>query len=206
MGYGINKIKMHFENIRESDEKILWAGTPIFLPFLLKGIPFLVLGILWGLMDYQFFIKKQDLDLGISIFTLLHTMPLWLSILNILRLVLVFPNTCYAYSNKRILLRSGFWGIDYKTIDFDKISDIEVTVNPIEALFGAGTIKAFSGRSDNDGKSLTDDMISIFMPYEVFKRIKKVSVDVKTDWNYPNALRPDVNPGYKTRYNPDTDD
>jgi hypothetical protein len=30
-------------------------------------------------------------------------------------------------------------------------------------------------------------------------------VDVKTDWNYPNALRPEENPGYRTKYNPKKD-
>ncbi|MDR1494346.1 MAG: hypothetical protein LBT05_16755 [Planctomycetaceae bacterium] len=39
-------------------------------------------------------------------------------------------------------------------------------------------------------------------PYDVFRRIKEVSVDVKTDWNYPNANRPETNPGYQTKYTP----
>jgi hypothetical protein len=35
---------------------------------------------------------------------------------------------------------------------------------------------------------------------EVFKMVKQTSVDIKTDYNYPNALRPETNPGYKTKY------
>ena len=30
--------------------------------------------------------------------------------------------------------------------------------------------------------------------------VKQTSVNIKTDFNYPNALRPDTNPGYKTKY------
>jgi len=26
-------------------------------------------------------------------------------------------------------------------------------------------------------------------------------VDIKTDWKYPNATRPEVNAGYRTKYN-----
>ena len=48
------------------------------------------------------------------------------------------------------MLKSGFWGIDFKAIDYDQILDLEVS-------------------------------------YDVFKRIKEVSVNVKTDWNYPNS-------------------
>jgi hypothetical protein len=101
------------------------------------------------------------------------------------------------------MTRSGFWGIDIKAIDYDKIIDIEVNVNPIENLFGVGTIKAFSGGAGDDSRRLNDRFIAISNPYEVFKKIKEVSVDIKTDWNYPNAMRPAENPGYKTQYNPE---
>ncbi len=37
-------------------------------------------------------------------------------------------------------------------------------------------------------------------PYDVFKFFKKVSHAVKTDIHFPNLYRPDINPGYKTRY------
>ena len=41
---------------------------------------------------------------------------------------------------------------------------------------------------------------NISNPYDIFKKVKEVMVDIKTDYNYPNALRPDTNPGYKTKY------
>lgn len=34
------------------------------------------------------------------------------------------------------MMRSGFWGTDFKAIDYDKIADLTVTVNPIENIFG----------------------------------------------------------------------
>jgi hypothetical protein len=101
-------------------------------------------------------------------------------------------------------MRTGFIGTDFKSIDYDKISDIEVTVNFVERAFNVGTIKFFSGRTEtNDGttKKLYDRWEAISTPYEIFKRVKQISVDIKTDFNYPNALRPEINPGYKTKYN-----
>jgi hypothetical protein len=98
------------------------------------------------------------------------------------------------------LARSGFWGTDFKTVDYDKISDMEVNVNPVENMFSVGTIQAFSGRTTSKGAKIYDRFIAIANPYEVFKRIKEVSVDIKTDWNYPNALRPEGNPGYPMKY------
>jgi hypothetical protein len=43
-------------------------------------------------------------------------------------------------------------------------------------------------------------LLHISDPYEVFKRVKHMSLDIQTDIAYPNALRPDENPGYNTEY------
>ena len=100
------------------------------------------------------------------------------------------------------MMRSGFWGIDFNAIDYDKISDIQVTVNPLENILGVGTIRISAGKVNSKGSFLTDDFIAVQNPYEVFKKIKTVMVDIKTDWNYPNKLRPEENPGYNTKYEP----
>jgi len=194
-----------FESIRYQNEEIFWAGKPAFVPFLVTGIPFLIFGLIWGAIDYYAFIlpmgKGNGQFLGFAIpFFALHLAPLWLSILNMLRLFLVHGNTFYAFSSKRLLARTGFWGADFKTVDYDKIFDLEVNVNPVESMFGVGTIRAFSGRTTSKGARIYDRFTAISNPYEVFKRIKEVSVDIKTDWNYPNSLRPEANPGYPTKY------
>jgi hypothetical protein len=43
---------------------------------------------------------------------------------------------------------------------------------------------------------------SIVDPYGVFNLFKKTSFDIKADINYPNALRPSQQEGYKTDYLP----
>lgn len=199
------ELPKQFEQVLDNNEKTLWIGKPKFIPFLTTGIPFLIIGIIWFCIDYFGFIRNIKLDES-SYFTipffLLHLFPFWGSILNIFRLLLVYNNTYYTYTNKRIMMRSGFLGTDFKAIDYDKISDIEVNVNPIENLYNVGTIQAYSGRVGDKGNRVYDKLIAIENPYEVFKMIKQISVDIKTDYNYPNALRPDTNPGYKTEYRP----
>lgn len=191
-----------FEAVRDRDEEILWAGKPNFAAFILRGVPFLIFGLIWGAIDYFGFLRAMPNNMaGFAIpFFLLHLLPCWAGILNMVRLLLVHGNTCYAFSNKRLMMRSGFWGTDFKVIDYDRISDIEVNVNPIENMLGVGTVQAFSGRTTGRGGRIYDSFIGITDPYGVFKRIKEVSVDIKADWNYPNALRPEANPGYRTKY------
>ena len=193
-----------FRTVKDDDEDFIWLGEPAFLPFVCTGIPFLIIGICWGAFDYFGFIQHMSSKMaGFAIpFFALHLFPFWGSILNIFRLVLAHKNTFYAITNKRVMMRSGFWGIDFNAIDYDKISDIQVTVNPLENMLGVGTLHFSAGKVGSKGNPLTDDFIAITNPYEVFKKVKTVGVNVKTDWNYPNKLRPEDNPGYKTKYDP----
>lgn len=195
------------KDILDNDEKIIWEGKPTFIPFIASGLPFLGFGIIWGLFDYNLirniFTSSNSINYALVPFFLLHLMPLWIGILNFVRLFLVYNNTSYSITNKRVLMRSGFLGIDFKAIDHDKIVDITVDVNPIENMLGVGTIKINSGLIGNKGARVYDSLIAISRPYEIFKKLKTVSVDIKTDWNYPNSLRPNENKGYKTKYIPE---
>lgn len=194
-----------FQGILDHNERVLWLGTPKWLPFILTGVPFLVIGCAWGAMDYFGFIRHMGNGISgppagfIIPFFMLHLFPFWGGILNMLRLMLVHSNTFYAFTDKRLLIRSGFWGTDFKAIDYDRIQDLTVTVNPIENLLGVGSIKAFTGAYTTKGAPVFDRFTAIEEPYEIYRRLKEISLDVKTDWNYPNALRPESNQGYKTR-------
>lgn len=191
-----------FQAVQDQDEEIYWLGKPNFTAFMTRGIPLLLIGLIWGSIDYFGFIRNMNnIPLGFALpFFALHLLPLWAGLLNFIRLFLVHGNTCYAFSNKRMMLRSGFWGTDFNAVDYDQISAIDVNVNPIENMLGVGTIRAYSGRSTAKGSPIYDQFIGIENPYDVYKRIKEVSVDIKTDWNYPNAMRPANNPGYQTGY------
>jgi uncharacterized membrane protein YdbT with pleckstrin-like domain len=113
---------------------------------------------------------------------------------------LAYSNTAYAYSNRRLLIRSGLIATSFTTVDYDGIRELDVTVGVIERVFGAGTIRVFSGRMSQRGQAAYERFVSIAHPYDVFRALKQVEVDVKTDWQYPNALRPAANPGYASEY------
>lgn len=192
-----------FESVRDNNEEILWTGKPTFTPYFITA-----LGLLAGAAIFVgIFVVFTRIGPKDSAFDAFHWIfilfPIGFSLFAFLKKLLAYSNTVYAYTNRRVMMRTGFIGTDFKSIDYDKISDIEVTVNFIERAYNVGTIKFFSGRTEtNDGTTtkLYDRWEAIPNPYEVFKKVKQISVDIKTDYNYPNALRPDTNPGYNTRY------
>ena len=195
-----------FDSVKDDDEKIIWTGRPIFIPYAITGIgP--GIGVLIFVCIYYAMtrnIKNQDGTIG-SFSVWFAALPIVFFLWQFLKKLFSYGNTSYAFTNKRVMMRTGFIGTDFKSIDYDKISDIEVTVNFVERAFNVGTIRFFSGRTQTDeGRTtkLYDSWEAISNPYEVFKQVKKTSVDIKTDFNYPNALRPETNPGYNTKYEP----
>lgn len=194
-----------FDSVKDNDEDILWTGKPIFIPYIFSGLGAglftIAFGIIWLLVSINF--KNTDGTETSPFFWLFGLIPLLQGLYVFGNRLFSFSNTAYGYSNKRVMMRTGFIGTDFKTIDYDKISDIEVTVNVIERMFNVGTIRFFSGRTQTDEGNTTklyDTWSAIETPYEVFKMVKQTSVDIKTDFNYPNALRPETNPGYNTKY------
>ena len=193
-----------FESVKDDDEEILWTEKPRFIPYAITGLGLGLGAILFVGIYYAMTANAKNEDGTTGNFSwLFAALPLAFFFWNFLNKLFSYSNTRYAYTNKRVMMRSGFIGTDFKSIDYDKISDIEVTVNFVERAFNVGTIRFFSGRTDtNDGTTtkLYDQWEAIPNPYDVFKRVKQISVDIKTDYRYPNAFRPESNPGYNTKY------
>jgi hypothetical protein len=203
-----DQVSPEFEALKDYDETILWTGKPSYIPFLAQGIPFLLIGLVWGAFDSIFVMGILSGGFGgmsafLIPFMVLHLFPFWGSILNMFRLALVYKNVSYAITTKRVMLRSGFFGIDFKAVDFDMVQNMEVNVGPLEKLFNVGSIRIFSGEAmstKNGMRSMYDTFKAIENPYGVFKQLKQVSMDIRSDLNYPNQYRPEENQGYRTKY------
>jgi len=167
--------------ILDKNEKVLWHGKPNFLPFVFG--PLII-----GIVSLFFF----------GIFLLIFFFYSWL----------VYKYIDYAITNKRVIIKSGLIGRDFKTVDYDKITNVEVNVSIWDKLLAksSGTICIFTAGTVSYGRhgpyQTPYRLSNIPEPYKVFKFFKKVSFDVKTDMEYPNKYRPRHNPGYNTGYSP----
>jgi len=197
------------ENLLDSNEKILWQGKPELLPYMFHsyilifvGIPFLGFALM-----LTFIAMLSIVGIFMSFFGIPFILIGASMVFSPLLYYFTFPNIEYAITNKRIIMSGGLIGKDFKIIDHDKLQNITVNVSFIDKLFdkNTGSIKFYSGEvvaTKNGYTSHYDTFISVKDPYEVFKFVKRVSTDIKTDIEYPNKLRPDINPGYNTDYKP----
>ncbi len=189
------------DKILDTNEKVSWEGGPKFWPYFLTTlVPFLFTG---GII--------------LAILVGFSSMVGWAAFLNPLTLAVIlgflggpvyqaihYRYLHYATTDKRVLIQKGIIGRDFESIDFDQITNVDVVVGFWDKVAGSssGSVIVSSASSGDVNTALRGIIANIENPYEVFKHIKKVAHDVKTDMHFPNELRPAQNPGYQTTYTP----
>lgn len=191
------------EDILSEDEAILQRLKPnrkvLLLEALFKGLPFV---LLWVAFDSFFIImmivtgafkENPYLIIFVVAFFALHLLPLWMYIINIVKTMAGSKNIEYVFTNRRIIVRSGVIGIDFKTIYYTDVEGINCRVGIFDRMFKVGDlyIKA------HDQSAV---LMNIETPYFFLEKLQKITLDIKTDIQYPNDLRPKENHGYKTDY------
>jgi hypothetical protein len=163
-----------FDPVRESQESVRWTGRPHFVPFLLRGVPLLILGSCWGAFDYFGFIRHMKPGMmGLAIpFFAIHLIPFWASLGYMLWLLVSYSSTAYALTERHLLFRSGIGGRNYKSIALDQVLSMDVGKGPIEGMVGAGSIRVNSGQTTSKGSALFDNLVAIDEPYEVYKLLE----------------------------------
>ena len=210
----------------DDNEKILWQGKPHKFMYLFNGFSILafLFFIVWatifiGVGKNFFMFSKEFRDLpamspdnmfgrSFSLFSLIPVLIFVIIagafiIIPIKRFIESFKVNYYI-TDLRIYIESGIIGRDIQSIEYKEINKLNVNVDLFGKLFNRGTIALTPDKSYSDGdRSYTVRgirLIGVENPYELYKMIKNNSLNVTTDQQYPNAYRPDKNPGYNTRF------
>ena len=86
-------------------------------------------------------------------------------------------------------MRTGFVGIDFQSLSYKDILSVHLKVGFMDKILKVGDVYFGGGIVFFD----------IENPYEVYKIAQKIVTDIQTDIAFPNAYRPDFNPGYNTK-------
>lgn len=193
------------------DEKVLWFSKPDKLCFILEGIfnPLLPIAIIWAIFDsIGIYIAataggKGALSIVIP-FMLIHLMPVWIYIGGVIMTFLKYKNTGYVVTTKGIYASGGFFTRTFNMKPFSEVSYVNIHRGIFDQLIGVGdVIASYKGNSFTVNGQQVGSGIAIcdIADYQrVFKMVKELQEDVFSDTMYPNALRPENNPGYNTKY------
>jgi len=209
------------EKVLNTGEKVLWEGKPQFLPYFANTIWGTGILILFGLV-FLWLINlpcvppncQQYIAPGLTIghVSLISSFPLVIGVLIFIYGLINYSFIHYALTDRRVIMQTGIIGRDFKFVDYDQIANAEVRVGLWDKLFSkdAGTVMiatagapiSYSRDTRHGGRSVTWPYMLMHVPdaYGVFRILKEVGYAVKTDIQYPNLYRPQVNPGYRTEY------
>lgn len=183
----------NINNILEPKEKIVWQG------FINRKVlsTLLVISLLVIISISGFLFTKETISYtsndqakeisGSLVGIIILVVGLALSI------YMYFANKVkeYAITQKRVLIKSGLIGTDFKSIYFDQIKNVIVDVGIIGKMFNVGSVKIDIGKTEtystggggntskgyNSGnvrtRTVYDTLKYIEKPYEVYKHLQK---------------------------------
>lgn len=98
-----------------------------------------------------------------------------INLIGIICTVLWCHKTVYAWTNKRVLIRTGYIGVDYKSLDLNMVGALSVNVNVVDKILrkNTGTISFGSMASPMTTQNVTKFNFSFVNdPYRVYKDVK----------------------------------
>lgn len=189
-------------------EQVLWSAKPKKSAFVINNIlTMLPFALIWLLFDSIFIVafvssgSPKEMILPIILFFAFHLMPVWIWLGNVLTANKKWKNTKYYVTDKRIIIQTGIIGASYDTIYYKDIKNVSLKVGIIDKLLKVGDIYIDTGSIlTSSSKNVMMTILDVENPYEIYGKLQKIVLDIQTDIEFPNAYRPDENPGYNTKY------
>ena len=201
-------------NMRElvkSNEQIMWEGKPNKATTVLEGIfnPMLIFALIWAALDITVIVGvltgtgESGLLAFIIPFMMIHMMPVWIYLIGVLTVFFKWKNTYYMITTHGLYISGGVFAFNYEMKPWTDIGHIKIHQGVFDRMFGVGDVVFICNHSHSNSNSHSSGSMNIRnIPdfQQVFKIVNNLQTDVYADTMYPNAMRPDTNPGYNTQY------
>jgi hypothetical protein len=197
----------HAYPVLTAGEAILWRGKPKRGAFIAaKSLTLFPVAVVWLIFDLNFigkvFSSGEMLGFLIPFFTL-HLMPVWVWLANVITANRRWKNTNYYVTNRRIIIQGGFFAVNETSLFYKELRNAHLRVGLMNKLFQTGDIAFDDGFTVHNNKQNKGHAFEALEDADsVYRRVQKVILDMQTDMEYPNAFRPEDNPGYQTQYRP----
>lgn len=171
-----------------------------------KVLAMMPIAIIWLGFDSTFIIAAFSGAMGgmswfLIPFFALHLMPVWIWLGNVFTANRRWKNTMYYVTDRRIIIQTGFLDRELQTVYYKDIRDVNLRVGLLDKLLKVGDIHFDMGHFTSKGRAVTKAFLDVENPHEAYSRIQRIVMDIQTDMEFPNAYRPEDNPGYNTKYN-----
>lgn len=205
-------------NMRElvkPNEQVLWEGKPKKSTTILEGIfnPMLFFALIWGAFDMGFMgvaMTADGFEDGILMFLvpfmLIHMMPVWIYIAGVFGVFFRWKNTHFMVTTQALYISGGLFAFNYEMKPWVDIGHITIHQGIFDRMTGVGDVNFVCNHTHmtrtegghNQGHGMKIYNIPDFK--EVFSLVNNLQTDMYSDTMFPNAMRPETNPGYNTQY------
>lgn len=163
-----------FEQILEKNENIIEILKPNKAKYFISN---LIFATLFGIF-IDAYILGFTLSVGRTVLAWVLSIVFlggYLSIM-ILFMSLRYKNTFYVYTNKRLIVRTGIFGVDFKSLDMKMVGAFNVNVSLLDKIIrkNTGTLTFGSMSSPMNAQASIFRFANITNPYEKYKEIKEV--------------------------------
>lgn len=171
-----------FDDVIEADETIQKGFKPnkkkVFASFIIFDVIvafFFSLTILGMWLDGE--IPQKEKIIGICIVAgvvlLIVSLTMWF-------VSLYYKNAYYVYTNKRIIVRTGVFGVDFHSLDIENIGASNVCVSLLDKMVGKNTGSIRFGSNSSPITNSYYGFMNIENPYQVYKEIKGYIQTIQT--------------------------
>lgn len=171
-----------FDDVIEADETIQKGFKPnkkkVFASFIIFDVIvafFFSLTILGMLLDGEIPQKEKIIGTCIvaGVVLLIVALTMWF-------VSLYYKNAYYVYTNKRIIVRTGVFGVDFHSLDIENIGASNVCVSLLDKMVGKNTGSIRFGSNSSPITNSYYGFMNIENPYQVYKEIKGYIQTIQT--------------------------
>lgn len=171
-----------FDDVIEADETIQKGFKPnkkkVFASFIIFDVIvafFFSLTILGMWLDGEIPQKEKIIGTCIvaGVVLLIVSLTMWF-------VSLYYKNAYYVYTNKRIIVRTGVFGVDFHSLDIENIGASNVCVSLLDKMVGKNTGSIRFGSNSSPITNSYYGFMNIENPYQVYKEIKGYIQTIQT--------------------------
>lgn len=171
-----------FDDVIEADETIQKGFKPnkkkVFASYIIFDVIvafFFSLTILGMWLDGE--IPQKERIIGTCI---VAGVVLFIVALTMWFVSLYYKNAYYVYTNKRIIVRTGVFGVDFHSLDIENIGASNVCVSLLDKMVGKNTGSIRFGSNSSPITNSYYGFMNIENPYQVYKEIKGYIQTIQT--------------------------
>jgi len=159
------------DKLLRANEKVLWSGKPVKMPFILPGLGAIPFGLIF--MGFSIFWMMMASQGGGSFWLfglIFFFIGFGVSFGAPIRQLVAYRNTEYLITDQRLITQTGAIGLDTRYLDLDKIQEVYVQVGLIDKMFRTGTIFAVTAGQvyvGSGGPFMRPSLAALKEPYEV---------------------------------------